>query len=84
MRDDDCGYDDYIGPPLTRKERAWVRRLKKVMDDRPDTLWLFNTGSMLVMRRGPGDEQVLLANGGVDPAWRVTMVSQGGSEGGGW
>ena len=68
---------------LTKQERAWVRRLRRVMRDRPEGLWLYADGNLYVMVAGENGEQVMDSYGGVDSAYCVETIVRA-CEGGGW
>jgi len=73
--------------PLTPDERRWVDRLRLVMADQPDGLWLFAAnGDLVVMRCGPNREHVMTSLGGVDPAYDLGSipVALGAIDGGDW
>lgn len=70
---------------LTRKEKAWIKELQKVMKKAPQTLWLFNTGSMHVLRLGEDGRPVFKNNHSVDQDYVVANIDHTiPSDGGDW
>lgn len=68
----------------TKKEEAWIRELKALMKRKPKTLWLFNTGTMYVMKCGENGKEVMTRTGGVDQSYCIAQISGVLSEGGDW
>jgi hypothetical protein len=67
-----------------RTGAAAIRRLKKVAEEWPFSLWLFSAnGQLCVMKVGADGERVYAMDGGVDPAYTVDVVDLP-NEGGDW
>lgn len=75
------------GIELSKEEAKAIRRLRKLAKEWPETLWLYSNGSMYVMRKKPGEGQIMRDGGrseGVDPAHTVETIVGLYSEGGDW
>lgn len=68
----------------TAKERKAIERLQRAINKMPDTLWLFNTGQMHVMKYGPEGKVTEGEGGGFDPRYRVATIDGIISDGGDW
>lgn len=68
----------------TKKELQAIARLQKAIDKMPDTLWLFNTGTMCVMKKKEDGSLAYTKSGGVDQAYMIGSIDRIISEGGDW
>lgn len=69
---------------VTEEEREAIERFKKACEELPDTLWLFNNGTIHVMKTGPYNKVMRKKNGSVDQDYEVAQVKGVLSEGGDW
>ena len=69
---------------LTKEEKHAIAQLKKLVNSWPDSLWLFSTGILHVMRKDSSGHEACLPSGGVDPDYVVWSTGDILSEGGGW
>lgn len=72
------------GTPLTKREEDWIRDLKNLCKRCPKTLWLFNNGTMTVMKYPKDGKSIMGSSGGVDPGYMVELISGVYSEGCDW
>ncbi len=71
--------------PLTPEERRWISRLKRVMADQPDGLWLFAENYEFTVLRLDDDRQpVMDGTGCVDQGFVLDTVACGHVDGGDW
>ncbi len=74
----------------TAAEKRAIERLRKAINAMPDTLWLFNNGSMYVMKYGPDGCKVenpirgVATSGGFDQDYIVGEIRSIESDGGDW
>lgn len=74
----------------TAAERKAIERLQKAINKMPKTLWLFNNGSMHVMKYGPDGEPVenpirgIYTSGGFNADYCVAEIEGIVSDGGDW
>lgn len=71
-------------PELTSKEKKAIERLQKVFKNWPESLWLFNNGTMCVMKKNKQGERVFTKSGGVDSNYCIDTIDNIHSEGGDW
>lgn len=69
---------------LTNEEEKWIKSLKRVCKKCPKTLWLFNDGTMTVMKYPEDRTARIGANGCVNQEYRVDSVPGIYSDGGDW
>jgi len=75
---------------LTKNEKEWIKECEKLMERMPRKLWLFNDGSMHIMKYpnddGSGMKEMTRGGhgGGVDPDNLVTTIVNCHSDGGDW
>lgn len=72
------------GIPLTNEEIKAVEALEKVFKKFPKTLWLFNDGTMSIMKYSKDGKAVYTKEGSVDQGYVVTVIHNLHSEGGAW
>jgi hypothetical protein len=80
------------GPrPLTLEERRWVKRLRRVMADTPEYIWLYAAAGSLCVMRLQDDKTpkmgTAFSSTGADQDWMlggVVEVGGGGIDGGDW
>jgi hypothetical protein len=69
----------------THEEAKWLKRLARVMRDKPKSVWLFADGDLTALRKGPDGLQALSGPGGVvDQGYTIDGPDIGKCEGGGW
>lgn len=70
---------------LTKEEKKWIAELQKVMQKAPESLWLFNTGTMHVLKLDEKGKQVFRRDHSVDQAYVVASINHKiASDGGDW
>lgn len=65
-------------------EEQAIRALQDLADRWPETLWLFNNGTMCVMRFDADGKQVMTGSDGVDPDYHIATINGIHSDGGDW
>jgi hypothetical protein len=73
--------------PLTKKEASAVRRLKRLAEDWPETLWLYSAGGNLHVMQTDENGDAAMGAGfrgeGVDPEYDVLTINIP-NDGGDW
>lgn len=70
---------------LTPEERAAVNALEAVARKWPPSLWLFSaSGTLCVMKCGPGGERMMTPGGGYDPEYHTPTAVHIPNDGGDW
>lgn len=69
---------------LTPAEKRAIQSLKRLAKKWPKSLWLFSaSGTLCVMRYGPGGQQMTTNTDGMDPNFQVESVDIP-NDGGDW
>lgn len=69
---------------LTDEEEKWIRSLQRVCKKHPKSLWLFNNGTMYVMKYPEDGSSEMGSNGGVNQDYIVALIKGIHSDGGDW
>lgn len=71
-------------PTTTQAEARWIKRLKRLMQDCPESLVLFADGSLNILRAGPDGDLVRDSSERVDNDYLLDSIDDPIVEGGGW
>lgn len=81
MSDQDTEYRQF-----TDEELTWIKRFRRVMNQAPDTLFMFNgSGSLIVYTKDENNDRYVTAHGAVDddaPCMEITTTME--TDGGDW
>ena len=69
---------------LTQEEEKWIKSLQRLCKKVPSSLWLYNNGTMSVLKYPEDGSSEMLDNGSPNQDYIVSTIDGIHSDGGAW